>query len=105
MLRLSTYNVLADAYVRPSFYPATPSQVLVPGQRLPSLLERLHHLDSEVLCLQEVAADFPLPADYVCRFLLKERAGRMVAPRTFDLAYLFSIGTNSATPTARATWP
>jgi endonuclease/exonuclease/phosphatase family metal-dependent hydrolase len=55
MLRIASYNVLADAYVRREFYPRTPEAVLEPSRRRRALLEKLG--DADVLCLQEVEPD------------------------------------------------
>ena len=49
-----TYNVLADAYIRPRYYPATPPHLLQPGARRGALLERIAGLGADVVCLQEV---------------------------------------------------
>jgi mRNA deadenylase 3'-5' endonuclease subunit Ccr4 len=54
VLRIATYNVLADAYIRPGYFPNTPPEVLVPGRRRPALLERFEALGADLLCLQEV---------------------------------------------------
>jgi endonuclease/exonuclease/phosphatase family metal-dependent hydrolase len=53
-LLLVSYNVLADCYIDPTFYPGTPPAALDPAQRWPRLLDRLQGLAAEVLCLQEV---------------------------------------------------
>jgi mRNA deadenylase 3'-5' endonuclease subunit Ccr4 len=54
---LVTWNVLATAYIRPSFYPNTPSRCLDPAWRIPSLVRRARALGADVLCLQEVEVD------------------------------------------------
>jgi len=54
MLRIATYNVLADAYIRPGYFPDTSPEVLAPEQRRPALLARLEELSADLLCLQEV---------------------------------------------------
>lgn len=51
---VATYNVLADAYIRPEWYPFTPGRLLDPSARLPLLLDHLVALDVDLLCLQEV---------------------------------------------------
>lgn len=51
----ATYNVLADAYVRPDRYPLSPPAALAPGPRRQLLLARIAALDVDLLCLQEVA--------------------------------------------------
>jgi len=56
-LRLASYNVLADAYVRPERYPRTPNLVLAWQTRKDALPARMLGLDADVLCLQEVEAD------------------------------------------------
>ena len=51
---VSTYNVLADAYVRRAYYPLTPDAVLDPARRRPALLSRIEALDADLVCLQEL---------------------------------------------------
>jgi endonuclease/exonuclease/phosphatase family metal-dependent hydrolase len=51
---LATYNVLAQAYLRPEWYRAVPSALLEPAARLAAVLERVAALEADVLCLQEV---------------------------------------------------
>lgn len=50
----ATYNILADAYVRPDRYRGCPPEALVPGPRRRLLLDRIAALDVDLLCLQEV---------------------------------------------------
>jgi mRNA deadenylase 3'-5' endonuclease subunit Ccr4 len=54
---VASYNVLADTYIRPEWYPHTPAAVLAPAHRRPALLQRLAHLQADVFCLQEVEPD------------------------------------------------
>lgn len=49
-----SYNVLADAYIDPRWYPTTPAEALSPRQRLPALLRHIASFNADVLCLQEV---------------------------------------------------
>jgi nocturnin len=49
-----SWNVLADAYVRPEYYPYTGRTFLEPVARRRALVERLASLDADVLCLQEI---------------------------------------------------
>lgn len=49
-----TYNVLADAYIKPSWFPRTPSEVLDPGRRRAALIRHIQAMDADVLCLQEL---------------------------------------------------
>ncbi len=51
---LTSYNVLASSYIKPSFYPRTPPDVLEPLWRIPALVRHVVDLESDVLCLQEV---------------------------------------------------
>ena len=53
-LSVTTYNVLADAYVRPEYYPRVPRELLLRGARTEALARRILGLDTDVLCLQEV---------------------------------------------------
>lgn len=51
---VATWNVLADAYVRPAYYPRTPAALLDPAWRWPALVSHVERLDADVVCLQEV---------------------------------------------------
>lgn len=53
-LAVASYNVLADAYVRPERYPGVPLVALDFMTREPLLLRRIAHLGADVICLQEV---------------------------------------------------
>jgi endonuclease/exonuclease/phosphatase family metal-dependent hydrolase len=76
-LTLLSWNVLADAYVRPEYFPGTPPALLAPGARTPALVERLVASAADVICLQEVeakvfaAAREGLGAGYAAHFLGK----------------------------------
>lgn len=50
----ATYNILADAYLRPHRYPDSPPAALEPQARRARLLERIAALDVDLLALQEV---------------------------------------------------
>lgn len=50
----ATYNILADAYVKPGRYPHSPPAALEPGTRRQRLLARVSALAVDLLCLQEV---------------------------------------------------
>lgn len=54
---VATYNVLANAYVRPNRYRGCPPAALEPGPRRQLLLDRIAALDVDLLCLQEVEPD------------------------------------------------
>lgn len=56
-LLVASYNILADSYIRPEFYPSVPPHVLQPAARRAALLERIERLAADVLCLQEVEED------------------------------------------------
>lgn len=49
-----TYNILADAYVRPRRYPRSPKWTLDPRRRGRLLLDKLAAQDADIYCLQEV---------------------------------------------------
>jgi mRNA deadenylase 3'-5' endonuclease subunit Ccr4 len=49
-----TYNVLATSYIKPHWYPFTPSEILNPQHRIPAVAEHLARLHADILCLQEV---------------------------------------------------
>jgi mRNA deadenylase 3'-5' endonuclease subunit Ccr4 len=53
-LTVATYNILADAYVDPKFYPHTPASVLEPARRRLAVVDRVAELDADVIGLQEV---------------------------------------------------
>lgn len=53
-LTVASYNILADAYVRPEWFPHTPSAMLEPGARTGAIAQRVRDLDADVACLQEV---------------------------------------------------
>lgn len=55
MIRVVSWNVLADAYLRDEYFPHTPPEVLERGPRRKAVVDRLERLAGvEVLCLQEV---------------------------------------------------
>ena len=51
---LTTYNVLAQAYITPTRYPRTPAPVLASAWRRPALVRHIVALGTDVVCLQEV---------------------------------------------------
>jgi mRNA deadenylase 3'-5' endonuclease subunit Ccr4 len=55
--RLSSYNVLADSYVKPQWYPDVDQEVLRWDKRKFALSERVARLNADIVCLQEVEAD------------------------------------------------
>jgi len=54
MFTIATYNILADAYVKPSRYPHSTPDDLDPARREALLFETIANLDADVLALQEV---------------------------------------------------
>ena len=54
---VASYNILADSYIRPEYYPGVPAEQLDPRNRRPVLLERVAELRAQVVCLQEVEHD------------------------------------------------
>lgn len=54
MWTLISWNVLADAYVRPSYFPSVAPGMLLPGARTAAIVARLRACDADVVCLQEV---------------------------------------------------
>lgn len=55
MIRVVSWNVLADAYVRREYYPHTPPEVLDRARRRRAVAERIASLaDADVICLQEI---------------------------------------------------
>ncbi len=51
---VASYNVLADAYINPRWYPDTPASILDPAWRELALVQRVVNLAADVICLQEV---------------------------------------------------
>jgi len=79
VLTVLSWNVLADSYVRPEWYPYTPPAVLEPSRRGAALIDRLvtRATHADVLCLQEIEpAMFAVAAaklgDHEGRFLQKQ---------------------------------
>ncbi|MGE6761765.1 endonuclease/exonuclease/phosphatase family protein [Corallococcus interemptor] len=56
-LRIASYNVLADAYIKPGWFPHTPADLLRPRSRHAPLARRILGLDADIVCLQEVEPD------------------------------------------------
>ncbi|HEX5082581.1 MAG TPA: endonuclease/exonuclease/phosphatase family protein [Blastocatellia bacterium] len=56
-LSIASYNILADSYVMPKWYPNVDPEVLRWDRRKFSLAERAARLDADIICLQEVEAD------------------------------------------------
>ncbi|KAM0019521.1 putative poly(A)-specific ribonuclease [Helianthus debilis subsp. tardiflorus] len=52
--RLVSYNILAQAYVKSSVFPHSPSPCLKWKARSPVILDVLKSLDADILCLQEL---------------------------------------------------
>jgi mRNA deadenylase 3'-5' endonuclease subunit Ccr4 len=55
--RIASYNVLADSYVNPQWYPNVDPEILRWDRRKFALAERIALLDADIFCLQEVEAD------------------------------------------------
>lgn len=77
-LRLVSYNILADSYVRRSWYPRCTDEALDPVRRRAALCEHVAQLGAAVLCMQEVEgralealADRLSPAGYRHLYLPK----------------------------------
>lgn len=56
-LRIASYNILADAYIKPEWFPHTPADLLRPRSRHAPLARRIAGLDADIVCLQEVEPD------------------------------------------------
>jgi endonuclease/exonuclease/phosphatase family metal-dependent hydrolase len=52
-----SYNVLADSYINPSWYPATPAQCIDPATRHPALVQAVASMNVDAMALQEVEVD------------------------------------------------
>jgi len=55
--RLASYNVMADSYVKPQWYPNVDPEILRWDRRKFALAERILRLDADIVCLQEVETD------------------------------------------------
>ncbi len=53
-MRVASYNLLADTYIRPEWYPDIPLDFLEWSCRKTRLLQHLLSLNADILCLQEV---------------------------------------------------
>lgn len=51
---VASYNILANAYIRPVHYRRTPAMVLNPGWRISALVRHISSLATDILCFQEV---------------------------------------------------
>jgi len=52
---VATYNVLADAYVKPKYYPSIDPLLLAKENRYPRIVKRVAQLrNADIICLQEV---------------------------------------------------
>jgi len=51
---IATYNILADAYIKPEYYPHCDPKDFQAEHRHPRLIERVAGLGADVICLQEV---------------------------------------------------
>ena len=72
-MRLVSYNVLANAYVKPEYYRECPTRALDPLRRRQLLLKRIHGLQADILCLQEAEADLIEDLERSGRFFQKGR--------------------------------
>ena len=54
---VTTYNILASAYIKPEWYAGVPEHLLRPESRVPAVARHVAALDADVLCLQEVEPD------------------------------------------------
>ena len=54
MFLVTTYNLLASAYIHRAWYPRTPATVLNPAWRVPALVQRISKFGADIICLQEV---------------------------------------------------
>jgi mRNA deadenylase 3'-5' endonuclease subunit Ccr4 len=55
-IRVTSYNILADAYATKRLYPTVPPALLDWSRRCRSIVARIDELNPEVACLQEVQA-------------------------------------------------
>jgi endonuclease/exonuclease/phosphatase family metal-dependent hydrolase len=76
-----SYNILANAYIEPRFFPYTAVEHLRPEWRMGALAEAIEQRAAQILCLQEIEAE---------TFALLERR---LAMRGYAGAYLKKSGT------------
>lgn len=74
-MHLVSWNVLADAYVRPSFYPRTDPDLLRPGARTRGIIDLIAASGADIVCLQEAE-----------RSLIDAARGSL-APEGWDIHY------------------
>ncbi|WAR08712.1 CCR4-like protein [Mya arenaria] len=55
---IASYNMLADCHLFRNDYSFTEAQFLAPEYRLKTVIEELKYLDSDIVCMQEVAPDY-----------------------------------------------
>ncbi|MBS0622123.1 MAG: endonuclease/exonuclease/phosphatase family protein [Verrucomicrobia bacterium] len=53
-MKIVSYNVLAEIYVNPGWYPHVKPEFLEPKKRRERMIHFLRHLEADVICLQEV---------------------------------------------------
>jgi mRNA deadenylase 3'-5' endonuclease subunit Ccr4 len=51
---VASYNILADSYIKPEYYPGIPAAVLAPQSRHSALVRHILALNTDVIGLQEV---------------------------------------------------
>jgi mRNA deadenylase 3'-5' endonuclease subunit Ccr4 len=70
-----SWNVLADAYIQPRFYPGIDPALLVPAARTRLIIDYLDTSDADVACLQEIepalAAALEHAGEWRVRFMQK----------------------------------
>ncbi|KAF0243793.1 MAG: hypothetical protein FD180_3081 [Planctomycetota bacterium] len=55
---VASWNILADAYIRPDIYRECRPDAIDPALRLGRLIDRVEALAADVVCLQEIEAEF-----------------------------------------------
>jgi mRNA deadenylase 3'-5' endonuclease subunit Ccr4 len=111
---VATYNVLADSYVNPAWYPSVRRDLLAPARRAQAVADHVLALDADVVCLQEVETPMfaaitarMAPAGYHSELVKKEqgrpdgcafyaRRSTIDVRRTRGLAYADARGGNRA---------
>jgi len=95
-----SYNVLATAYIKPEWYPFTPSALLQDERRIPAIVDYVVRLQADILCLQEVEEPMFAAIDQrLCALgyrgqLTRKSQGKpdgcatFVQERSFQLVYL-----------------
>eukprot|EP01017_Pseudomicrothorax_dubius_P034965 TRINITY_DN4846_c0_g3_i2.p1 TRINITY_DN4846_c0_g3~~TRINITY_DN4846_c0_g3_i2.p1 ORF type:complete len:153 (-),score=11.94 TRINITY_DN4846_c0_g3_i2:158-616(-) len=54
IISILSFNILADCYCPPEFFPYADKQILLHSYRAPLIVKQIGELDADIVCLQEV---------------------------------------------------